>query len=244
MATPNGYILIKKSELTDSESAKAAPKVEDRPLSEYKERKLSNLLTGLSLNALGRKVSSLPPALNSTPMYRHTFRYVAQDASATVKVLDPANMLLSFGSLAISSTGMYSVHSAFKIHKITIWPAVSGSGAVQWDSYTTNTHNPDIVKVRPMPTGVTVTGGSVYVPPKESEASWWWSGQGSAEFVCAISATVGSVVDVDVTVCMQDVGTNITGTGFTSLVTGIMYYPALDGRSTNDFAPFGRTNAT
>ncbi len=77
-----------------------------------------------------------------------------------------------------------------------------------------------------------------------SEAAFWQDGQGTASSLFALLGSAGCICDIDATVTMQNTGTNVQQTGFTSLTVGVVYYPAIDGRATNRWAPVGRTNAT
>ncbi len=242
MATPNGYILVKKSEY---EPRTPAPKQLSVILpDDSKENKELLLSKGQGASKALSSVK-LPPLIDSTIRFRHTYRYIAQDASATVKSPRVTDLMESFGSLAVSTTQLFSLCSAFKLHKITIYPSTgTGMAYVNYDTYAGLPNAPDELKTKPIPTGQTVGGALVYPVPKGSQTSWWQSGHGNNNSLFNIAAPVGSIVDVDVTVCIQNTGTNVSNNAFSSLTAGLVYYPALDGRSTNDFAPVGRTNAT
>ncbi len=81
-----------------------------------------------------------------------------------------------------------------------------------------------------------------FIPPSGSEASFWQDGQGSGTTLAALAAPPGSVLDIDVTCTMANSGTTVQLSGFSGATVGSVYYPALDGRSTNDWPADGRPN--
>ncbi len=262
MATPPGYILIKKSEhsvpSTPSLSAVAASRKSELKVevhdSEHDAKKtifVSNDPPDLSSlkgwNAKGSLVVGLPPQLDATQGFRKRFRYIAQGTSGTNQSLvTVGTLMLSMGSMAIATDQLSSIISSFKLHSVTIYPASGAANTyLEWvEAATVGQHVKDERKLRPVPTGITVSGPIRYVPPKDSESSFWQDGQGTASSLFALLATAGSIIDVDCTVTMQNTGTNVQQTGFTSLTVGVVYYPPLDGRATNRIAAVGRTSAT
>lgn len=249
MATPHGYILVKQDEhkpLPTPSERLGKLRVVD-PLAskdESKQDALGLIQAGGALGAKSGKTPSLPPALDSSIRFRHKYRYVAQDASASVKTVTVGHILQSFGSMATSANDVHTLASAFKIHSITIYPSPNGVPYVSWDTYSGVAHNPDSLITKPIPFNITTGGGHRFIPPANSQVSWWQSGQNTSDSMFNIAAPVGSIVDVDASVCIQNVGTNGSNGAYSGLTPGLVYYPALDGRSTNDFAPVGRTNAT
>lgn len=256
MATPPGYILIKRSELVPqtprpvAETKELKVEVPDENQKQQLEssKPLASRRSRLAKPSRGRQSSGLPPEINATITKRMIYRYIAQDASATAKTVTSDTMLLSFGGMAITTTTLQSMISSFKLHRVTVYPgsesaSVTPSCNLYWYEGSSVYNVKDESKTRPFPKGMTKPGAVVYVPPKDSEVSWWQSGQ-SARSMFELSASVGSVVDVDVTITILNVGTNIFSSSFSGLTAGITYYPALDGRATNDFAPVGRSNAT
>jgi len=261
MATPNGYILIKRSELsvpqTPSFNAVAASKEKELkvevPEIEHEERKtivlsaVPNLLTGSRSVGRGNMLTvGLPPSLDATQGFRKNFRYIAQGTSATnLSLVSVGTALISFGSMAIATDQVSSIISSFKIHSVTIYPASGATNTyLEWtDAATVGQHVKDERKLRPVPTGITVSAPIRYYPAKESESAFWQNGAGTATGLFAVLATAGSVIDVDATVTLLNSGLNVQQTGFTSLTVGLVYYPPLDGRATNRLAPVGRTTA-
>lgn len=197
-----------------------------------------------------RQIASLPPMIDATITFRKVYRFVAQDLSATQKTVTTGSLLLSLGAMATATTGISSLCSSFKIHKITMYPPAGGLCFVEWVESSVNPRNKDSRMGQIVPTGITIEKPLTFVPPAGSEAALWQSGStydatapGSVSLF-AISSTVGAVVDLDVSCTLSNVGSNYQDTGYSSLTVGAVYYPALDGRSTNDFAPVGRPNAT
>jgi len=119
-----------------------------------------------------------------------------------------------------------------------VWPAASSSVATNtqlfWEAGTTG-QVPDALDDRSVPEGTTVTGSITFVPPPSSLASQWLS---SAANVFAVSAPVGSVLDLDV----QYTNSNVFGLAAATVVSGTLgsiYYLALDGPSSNSYVPRG-----
>lgn len=244
-------------EVDDLAPVKDMPQDKPEPpivLAERKELKGTNLVLakGTPLLSKGKGKGSnmgdkivLPPTLDATVTFRKVFRYVAQGSSASGASCTVGQMLESFGSVATATTQITSITSAFKLHSLTFYPAASGVCGVEWvDAATTGLNQKDSYKNAPVPTGITVSHPVRFTPPKDSQVSWWWDGQASGVTLLALYATVGCYLDVDVSVCISNRQVNVQETGFTGLTVGAVYYPSLDGRSTNKFAPFGRTNAT
>jgi hypothetical protein len=192
-------------------------------------------------------IASLPPELDATVSFSKKYRYIAQDASATAKTVTVGTILVSMGSMAITTTQVSSLCSSFRIKKITMYPAL-GTGVtplLEWvDAATTGLNVKDEKVGRSIPAGVTVEAPITIRPPKNSEISWWWDAQATGVTLFVLSAPVGTILDLDVEATIVNSGTNVQETSYTSLTVGAIYYPALEGRSTNDWAPVGRTNAT
>jgi hypothetical protein len=190
--------------------------------------------------------SSLPPSINVVPTFRHVYRYIAQDASATVKTVTIAKLVQSFGSVAIATTQLGSVITSFKLRRITIYPSSATGGSipyVEW-SEASSAFTKDERKNVSVPSGITVERPLRVSPPKGTLASFWLSSLSPTAEVFNIAATVGSIVDVDVMCTLAVAGTQYQETGYSGLTVGQMYYPSLDGRATNDFAPVDLLNAT
>jgi hypothetical protein len=153
--------------------------------------------------------------------------------------------MLAFGSMATATDQISSIFSSFKIHSVTIYPAASAANVyLEWvEAATVGLHTKDERKMRPMPNGITISAPMRYVPPKGSDASFWQDGQGTANSLFVLLGSIGCIMDIDATVTMQNTGTNVQQTGFTSLTVGSVYYPAIDGRATNRWPPIGRQNA-
>ncbi len=256
MSTPNGYILVKSSEFvppTPSVRVSAPAKESKEQIEDSKDERRPIQYSGLNLQmgsrrlAIGKSLSiELPPQLDATQGFRKRFRYIAQGTSGTNQSLvTVGTAMLSFGSMATTTGELSSIISSFKIHSITIYPASGAANTyLEWvDSTGYGEHMKDERKLRPVPTGITVSSPIQYKPPSGSDAAWWQDSLGTSRSLFAILATAGCIIDVDASVTMLNVGTNVQQTGFTSLTVGLVYYPPLDGRATNRIAPVGRTSA-
>jgi hypothetical protein len=254
MTTLKGYILIKAPELkelnvdsTSSKESKNQQVVESKVIMAEPPSDNAALLQMKGKSASGTSIRGLPPQLDATQGFRKKFRYIFQGTSGTNQSLvTVGTAMMSFGCMAISTSQVSSIISSFKLHSITIYPAAGASNTyLEWvDAVTTGEHMKDSRKMRPVPTGITISEPIRYVPPSGSEASFWQDALGTANSLFAVLGTAGSIMDVDATVTILNTGNNVQQTGFTSLTTGFVYYPAIDGRVTNRIAAVGRTGAT
>lgn len=189
----------------------------------------------------------LPPELDATVSFSKVYRYIAQDASATQKTITVGTIMVSLGSMPITTSQVSSLCSSFRLKKFTLYPA-SGSGTniqFEWvDAATTGLNMRDERKNKIIPTGITVESPMIVRPPKNSQVSWWWDSQAASVTLIALSAPVGTVLDMEIEATITNCGTNLQESGYSSLTVGAIYYPPLDGRATNDWAPVGRPTAT
>lgn len=189
----------------------------------------------------------LPPELDATVSFKKVYRYISQDASATQKTLTVGTIMMSLGAMANTTTQVSSFCSSFRLIRFTLYPP-SGTGTniqFEWvEATTTGLNVRDEKRNKIIPTGITVESPMTVRPPKNTSVSWWWDGQASSVTLAALSAPVGTILDMEVEATLTNAGTNLQESSYTGLVIGGVYYPPLDGRTTNDWAPVGRPNAT
>jgi len=183
------------------------------------------------------KVTSLPPRLDLTPRVTHTFRFIATAGASHSYTV--GNVLGALGTVGYNSTTTSSFCSSFKIEKVTVWPSVSAAGAGATLSWTAGTAGqaPDELIDRSFPTGVTMTGAVLFVPPPQSLCGYWIDNAlSSTTTLWTMTLTAGSVVDLRVH--YTNVGA-MSGPVFTvaSASPGSVYYLALDGPSSNNLVP-------
>jgi hypothetical protein len=141
-------------------------------------------------------------------------------------------------------TVVNSVHtawaSAFKVRRITIWPAAGSDAIVLWGTSTAEQAlQRDDEIVNSIPTGITVDRPvSVHPNPDSYMSMWQMTGQNSTDVMFYISAELGSIIDIEgvFTLVNAYVAPNATITAGT---LGVTYYLALDGPSSNKAQPLG-----
>lgn len=246
--TPSDFVLVEKE-------AKA-PSPPERVLN----KGTSQMASGLSLasgRGLGKSRSrgrtrrsgalTIPPELDATVSFTKTYRFVGQDLVGTQRTVTVSSLMQALGCVAITTTQLTTMCSSFRIKKVTIYPAANSATLTlfEWvEASSTGLNVRDERKNRPLPLGVTVGDVLVIRPPGKSQMSWWWDGSAASVALFALSAPVGSVLDLQVEATINNTGTQIQDNTYTGLTVGLTYYPALEGRSTNDWAPVGRLNAT
>jgi hypothetical protein len=171
------------------------------------------------------------------PTMRHTFRFQA-GAAASATAVTAAAMVAIPGSIATALHLAYNIATTFKLHRVTIWPALSTStddvASLEWSNQTHQVK--DDIKNMSLPEGQTASKALTFVPPAGTLASFWSDGSISGQLFL-ISCPSGSIVDVDMSFSFAAGLTNLSVAYSNSLTTGLLYYGYLDGVSTHIFAP-------
>jgi len=180
---------------------------------------------------------ALPPMISLQPTMRHTFRFQAGAAATNVAVTAAALIAIP-GSIGTAIHTAYNIATTFKLHRVTIWPALSTSSddvaSLEWSNQTHQVK--DDIKNMSLPEGQTASKSLVFTPPAGTNASFWSDGSITGQLFL-ISAPSGSIVDVDMTFSFAAGLTNLSVTYAGSITTGLLYYGYLDGVSSHIFAP-------
>jgi hypothetical protein len=175
---------------------------------------------------------------NATVNLKHRFRYYSNGTATNVTVTR-ANLLNNLMVNISSSTGHWAIISAIKVDRIEM---VSPSGAlltqgtisVEWLS----TYGPSVI--------VSDTSNSTAIqcvvrssPPRNSLASFWsLSNSNESDTLMNLNSPAGTVVDVFVTMVLNDGINSRNATTTNSGTQGILYASYLDGpRSGAIFTP-------
>lgn len=181
---------------------------------------------------------SVPPPLDTTPSLRHVFRF-ACSTSGTYNVVVNSLLAACGGICTVANSTIVTFASAVKVHRVSIWPAPNSTtveaNGVQFSS-SSDTYSRDESKGRDVPDGITVTGAVTAVPPPNSSAAFWATSTASRQLF-VLQITAGSIVDVDLSICLANTLTGASITGLTTAVLGTTYYLALDGRASNKVTP-------
>jgi hypothetical protein len=173
-----------------------------------------------------------PPELEFTPLCKHTFRFKSTSVDSSTVTL--GSLLTSVGGWASSSTTFHGWASSIRLHRISIWPALSSSVSAPvelvWFSPISGVGKDD-VKGLDLPSGISVSSASVYVPPPKTLCADWMSGSDAS--LLSLSSPVGSIVDVSVSFTLTN---SVGGSTLMSTFTGSDFgYNPLD--SSGNYAP-------
>lgn len=217
----NGYTLVRKPILRERHFEKKEIKLgaskNSAPLLKKKSGK-------------SRMSEDLPPLIENSKFVRKTvFRYICTNlALSSISVKD---IIGALGCVAINSTTVNPWASSFKIHKIVAWPSASSSVDLFWNSGVGALTAVDSEKSKDLPTGITVTGRCVFVPPKKTLASDWIpiNSTTSAANIFSFQQTAdGAILDLHISFTLANTFTAGSITVSTA-TTGLPYYLALDG---------------
>jgi hypothetical protein len=213
------------------------------------EKKEEPLRTGKGvMGPRGRAqyVETLPKQLNTTPAFRQVLRYYVS-ATTTLQPITVSQLGGACGGIATAATTFAPWASSVRLHKLTVYPSPTSSGAVPtltgivWASGASSGYLPDEEVEATLPSGVTQTHAAVFRPPKGSLAAMWISSQlvGSSN-VLALSCVIGSVIEVDISSKMSNNLAAFSTQSPAGKTVGNAYWPPLDGYTTTKFPPLGR----
>jgi hypothetical protein len=173
---------------------------------------------------------------------RHTYRYVSTSGNPTT--ITPTSLLCSAGTVCtVANTTVVSMFSAVKLNQIEMWSPPASQGAsvtcsVDWIG-SANSPNREYSD-----TSVSVSTPA-YVrcpPPPMSLASFWQLA--SATGICNIVAPVGTIIDVHLSLIMQDDAETQANAAITTGTLGSTYFLSLDSNATHRFTPVSLTSTT
>ncbi len=185
----------------------------------------------------GKGGSSLPPTLCYNPVVTHTFRFQAGSASSNVAITC-AEILQACGMIASAANTLRPIASSFKVHSVTLWPALSTSSvdAVSFEWAAAQQLAKDEVKGLILPEGQTLTKPLRFLPPPDSYAHFWQ--QSSSTNFMFITAPSGTVLDLHLSFTFAAAfGAPAAVTTAGAVVVGVLYYGYLDGVTTHIWGP-------
>jgi len=192
-----------------------------------------------------------PPVLRGNVEGTHTFRFKqVAEASSTVNLYvdDLAFMM----SVASASNTLRTIWESLKLNRVSIWtPSRQYSGTLQDPRETSLTWLGDYTPRAEVFGTVNQQTGVCHItaaPPKDSGSGKWQKvGQGANNpLLCKLVVPDQSIVDITVSFVFDDDAVASLGvTGYTSLVTGNLYYPCADSYlGTKKLEPMGMTAPT
>jgi hypothetical protein len=185
-----------------------------------------------------------PPPIRANIEVTHVYRFKAVASFLSTSITD-ANLLLAAGVAQATTTLAYPVFQTMKVKRVEIWSPVASQGtgttcSVEWPAFNQSQER----EVSDTTVSPTYPAHVSCVPPKMSLAGFW-NDASAGNNLFAISGPAGSVIDVTVSLTMNDgdpVGTTVT-TGINTV--GEINYTGLDGfpKATTNFLPQGLTPA-
>jgi len=172
----------------------------------------------------GVPVQIRPAPFRANVEHRHVFRFTS--TNATSASMTDNEILTAAGVIATSATVGAAIHSSFKIHRVTIWSPPASQGA----STTCSLNWVQVVEREISDTSVStaVPAYLTSVPPAGSQAAFWNSNQGTTLF--SMVAPVGSIIDIDLTLIMQD-NLGSASAVLVGATVGNAYYCCLDSNT-------------
>jgi hypothetical protein len=189
-------------------------------------------------------MANKPPQLKSNIVVRHTYRFTSTSATATA--ITPTSLLGAAGTVCnTGNTAVACIFQSVKVNKLRMWapPPAQGSVAtcsVEWigsvasqisnlevSDSSNSTATPAIVSCR---------------PPRQSLASFWQ--QPGTNTLFTLTAPVGTIIDVSLSLIMQDDDVGVPGIGIATGTSGLIYFLSLDPNATHHYVPVSLTTTT
>ncbi len=152
------------------------------------------------------KGASFPPELEIAPVRRTVLRFYTSAAVGTRTVpqgISADGIFGALGAFSYTSTNLNCLNIAFRIRRLTIWPAAAttdNSGAeIQWTQSVSGMTRPELVdKSVPLGQYGAVTKVTS-TPPKDSLAHFWQDAdQSNGHMFLLYIGLAGAIIDLDI----------------------------------------------
>jgi hypothetical protein len=187
--------------------------------------------------ARGPSRNANPPQIESNLNYSHKYRFLTSASVTNVGIQD-TYVLQSTGGICTTVNSVVSIFAkSFKITKIEMWapPASQGSAAtisIDWLGF----GNSPNIEHSDTTLSVSHNAHVVTRPPKNSLASFWQKATNVQLFI--LNCPANTVIDISVSLMMQDEETALTTVNVATGVLGNIYFVALDqGAGTHVIVP-------
>jgi hypothetical protein len=210
------------------------------------EYPLSTHLSPIRHNSRGKassyasRVRNGPIQIRSNVELRHRFRFVSTNAVS--QSVTPNSLMCSAGTMcSVANTTVNSFYGSVKVNQIEMWspPASQGSSttcSVDWigSSYQPNREYSD--------TSVSVATPAHVIssPPPMSIASFWQTSSTNTLFT--LIAPVGTIIDVHLSLILNDSDESLVTASVTTATLGNIYYLSLDPNK--HYTPVSLTTTT
>lgn len=177
--------------------------------------------------------------IKSNVVLRHKYRFVSTSATSTG--VTPQSILCAAGTICtVVNSVCTSFMGSFKVNRVSIWtpPASQGASAtcsVDWPGFA----NSPSLEFSDTTVSVATPAYVSCAPPPMSLASFWQVS--SATTLFTLVAPVGSIIDVELSLILQD---NDVAAAASAVATGILgsyYYLSLDPNATHRYTPVSLT---
>ncbi len=170
-----------------------------------------------------------PPQISTNISFRHKYRFVSTNgALQTIGSNDLC--AVAGGVCTVANNTLSLIAAAVKLHRVQVWtpPATQGSSATCSLNWKSTSFSPNL-EVSDSTMSVTTPAYISAVPPAGSQASFW-AVSGSGQDLFDLVAPSGSIIDVDLTVVLND---GVAGASYTvaAATLGVLYFLPLDGGS-------------
>lgn len=191
----------------------------------------------------------LPPIINATPTFGHTYRFTVATVNLTDFPVVGADLAGALGTICtVVNSKVQPYISTVRIHRITIWPAANSNpplkASVEWGAIAGIVK--DESKVSGLPSGITEEKVVTAVPPRNSLASDWLNLQSlTGNILFYLSCPAGSIIDIQLTCTLAAAFVTPANITVTTGVVGTAYFLALDkAGGTSNIAPLGLPTTT
>ncbi len=194
-------------------------------------------------SALGARI----PQIATNVVLRHKYRFTLQngDNTPTPFIIDQLALLLTAGSVGISSNSVQSIFEAVRVVSVEAWNAglqgvtfaTANTISLVWlGQYGASTEVSDTTMSVATPAHI-----SARPPPRSSAA--FWSPAGSSLPLFKLTGSSGMVVDIDLELVLSDFSSSgLTPPSYSSgstAVVGTIYYVVLPSTGGAFLAPVG-----
>jgi hypothetical protein len=185
--------------------------------------------------------SNRPSQIRSNIEVRHKYRFTS--TSGTLTALTAPGLLAAAGNVCtVANNTVTSFFGTVKINSIEMWspPAAQGSSVTcscDWAGY----QNSPNQEVSDTSVSVSTPAHIRAVPPRQSLASFWVNEALGTGTICQLIAPTGTIIDVDLSLILQDDEEPATATGVATGTLGSIYYLSLDPNATHRYVPVSLT---
>jgi hypothetical protein len=183
-----------------------------------------------------------PPQFNSNVEVVHRYRFLSTSGTSTA--ITSQSLLLAAGSVCYAANAnVVSFFGSVKVQSVSVWspPASQGSAStcsVDWEGLANSPNR----EVSDSSVSVATPARIVSAPPPMSLASFWQTQ--SATTLFTLTAPVGSIIDVKLSLIAQDDDVASAATAVTTGTLAAVYYLSLDPNATHRYTPISLTTTT